>query len=174
VKNKKWCDVVGWFDNFEKGDVSGHCERLQDWSCGFTPPQEDSRLPPTYLWTTWHQTRAFLIAVNNENLINGWFDNSKKEMCLGIVSACGVDPLVTLHLRNTADYRLPTIRPHGTKLGYSWFQWKTKSDVVGWFDNFEKGDVSGHCERLQGWSCIFTPPQVDCRLPPTYFWVTWH
>jgi len=43
----------------------------------------------------------------------------KKEMCLNIVSACGVDPVVTLHLRYTADYRLPTFGPHGTKLGHS-------------------------------------------------------
>jgi len=43
----------------------------------------------------------------------------KKEMCLGSWSACGGDPAVALHLRNTADYRLPTFRPHGTKLGHS-------------------------------------------------------
>jgi hypothetical protein len=32
----------------------------------------------------------------------------KKEMCLGILNACGVDPVVALHLRNAADYCLPT------------------------------------------------------------------
>ena len=85
----------------------------------------------------------------------------KKEMCLGIVSACRSDPVVALHLRNAADYRLPTFGPHGTKLGPSWLQWIMKSDVVGWLDNSEKGDVSGHCERLQGWSCGFTLPQED-------------
>ena len=29
-------------------------------------PMECCRLPPTYFWTTWHQTRAFLILVNNK------------------------------------------------------------------------------------------------------------
>jgi hypothetical protein len=42
----------------------------------------------------------------------------KKKMCLGILSACGVDPVVALRLRNAADYRLPTFGPHGTKLGH--------------------------------------------------------
>jgi len=46
----------------------------------------------------------------------------KKEMCLGIVSACGVDPGVALKLRNAADYRLPTFGSHGTKLGHSRLQ----------------------------------------------------
>jgi len=53
----------------------------------------------------------------------------KKEMCLGILNACGGDPAVALHLRNAADYRLPTFGPHGTKLGHSWFQWKMKSGL---------------------------------------------
>ena len=39
------------------------------WSRGCTPPLECCRLPPTYFWTTWHQTRAFLISVNNKK----WF-----------------------------------------------------------------------------------------------------
>ena len=43
----------------------------------------------------------------------------KKEMCLGIVGGLGVDPVVALHLRNAADYRLPTFGPHGTKLWLS-------------------------------------------------------
>ena len=43
----------------------------------------------------------------------------KKETCLGILSACGVDPVVALRLRNAADYRLPTFGPYCTKLGYS-------------------------------------------------------
>ena len=34
-------------------------------------------------------------------------------------STCGGDPAVALHLRNTADYRLPTFGPYGTKLGHS-------------------------------------------------------
>jgi hypothetical protein len=51
----------------------------------------------------------------------------KKEMCLGILNACRVDPVVSLHLSNTADYRLPTFGPHGTKLGHSWLQWIIES-----------------------------------------------
>jgi len=43
----------------------------------------------------------------------------KTKTCLGIVSACMVDPALELHLRNTADYRLPIFGPHGTKLGHS-------------------------------------------------------
>jgi hypothetical protein len=159
--------VVGWFNNFEKGDVSWNFERLRDWSRGCTPPQKSCKLPPTYFWVTWNQTRAFLISVNNISDCSGWFDNSKKVRCLGILSGWGVDPVVALQLRNAADYRLPTFGPHGTKLGHSWLQWKRKSDVVGWFDNSEKGDVSGHCERLQGWSRGCNPPQEDCKLPLT-------
>jgi len=138
----------------------------------------------------------------------------KKEMCLGILNACGVDPVAALHLRNAADYRLPTFGSHGTKLGHSWLQWIIKSDFLagltilkkemclgivsacrvdpvvslrlkksadyrlpnfgstraflisminkkwfsGWFNKSEKEDVYGHCERLQGQSCGFTPP----------------
>jgi hypothetical protein len=43
-------------------------------------------------------------------------------MCLGIFSACVVDPGVALRLRNATDYRLPTFGPHGTTLGHSCFQ----------------------------------------------------
>jgi len=43
----------------------------------------------------------------------------KKVMCLGRLSGLGVDPMVALHLRNAADYRLPIFGPHGTKLGHS-------------------------------------------------------
>jgi hypothetical protein len=98
----------------------------------------------------------------------------KKEMCLGILNACRVDPVLSLRLMNAADYSIHTFGSHGTKLGHSWFQWKQKGDVVGWLDNFEKGDVFGNFERLPGWSRGCTPPQECCRLPPTYFWVTWH
>ena len=31
----------------------------------------------------------------------------------------GVHPVVALHLRNAAEYCLPTFGPHGTKLGHS-------------------------------------------------------
>jgi len=105
-------DLSGWFDNLEKEDVSGHCDWIWCWSRRCTPTQECYRLPPTYFWTTRHQTRAFLIWVNNKMWFSVWFDNS------------------------------------------------------------EKGDVSGHFERLRGWSRGCTPPQECCRLPPTYFWVT--
>ena len=43
----------------------------------------------------------------------------RKERCLGFVGGLGVDPVVALHLRKAADYRLPTFEPHGTKLGTS-------------------------------------------------------
>ena len=50
----------------------------------------------------------------------GWFDNSEKEeVSEQIEWKSGVDPVVALHLRNTAEYRLPTFGPHGTKLGHS-------------------------------------------------------
>jgi len=50
----------------------------------------------------------------------------KKVWCLGRLSGWGVDPVVALHLRNAAEYRLPTFEPHGTKLGHSWYQWIIK------------------------------------------------
>ena len=103
---------------------------------------------------------------------SGWFDNSKKERCLGILGESGVDPVVALHLRNAADYRLPIFGPHGTKLGHSWYQWITKSDLSGWFDNSEKGEVFGQIEWMGGWSRGCTPPKECCRLLPSYFWTT--
>ena len=98
----------------------------------------------------------------------------KKKTCLSRLSGWGVDPVVALHLRNAADYRLPTFGPHGTKLGHSWCQWLTKSDFSGWFDNSKKGEMSGQIEWMGGWSRGCTPPMECCRLPPTYFWTTWH
>jgi len=65
--------------------------------------------------------------MRNDKRFSGWFDNSEKEMCLGVVFACRVDPVVALHLRNAADYRLPTFGPHGTNLWHSGFQWKMKT-----------------------------------------------
>ena len=47
------------------------------------------------------------------------FDNSKKGEVSGKIEWMGVDPVVALHLRNAADYRLPTFGPHGTKVGHS-------------------------------------------------------
>jgi len=107
-------DFSGWFDNSEIGEVFGHCRWMWGWSRGCTPPNECCRLPPTYFWTTLHQTRAFLISVSN------------------------------------------------------------KSDFSGSFDNFEWGEVSGQIEWMGGWSRGRTPPKECCRLPPTYFWATWH
>jgi len=96
-------------------------------SRGCTPPKECCRLPPTYIWATWHQTRAFLISVNSKK----WFLLAgltilKKVRCLGRLSGCGADPTVALRLRNAAVYRLPTFGPHGTKQGHSWYQWIIK------------------------------------------------
>jgi len=98
----------------------------------------------------------------------------KKERCLGKYSGWGADPAVALHLRNAADYRLPTFGPHGTKVGHSWYQWIIKSDFSGWFDNSKKEEVSGQIEWIGGWSRGCTPPKEGCRLLPTYFWTTWH
>jgi len=152
-------DFLGWFDNNKKGEVFGQIEWMGGWSRGCTPPEEGCRLPPTYIWATWHQTRAFLISVNNKK----WFfwlvwQFQKKEMFLCIVGGCGGDPVVSLHLRNAADYRLPTFGPHGINLGYSWYQWIIKSYFSGWFDNSEKGEVSGQIEWMGGWSRGCTPP----------------
>ena len=90
----------------------------------------------SYFWTTWPQTRAFLISVNNKK----WFfwlvwQLLKKVSCLGIVSGRRGDPVVALRLRNATDNRIPTFGPHGTKLGHSWYQWIIKNYFSGWFDN---------------------------------------
>jgi len=79
-----------------------------------------------------------------------WGTIPKNKTCLSIVSACRVDPVVYLSFRNTANYRLPTFGPHGTKLGHSWLQWIIKSYFSGWFDNSEKGDVSWQVRALAG------------------------
>jgi len=60
-----------------------------------------------------------VIAVNNKKGFSGWFDNSEKEDVSGQLENLRGDPAVALYLRNAADYRLPTFRPHGTKLGHS-------------------------------------------------------
>jgi len=98
----------------------------------------------------------------------------KKVRCLGRLSGWGVDPVVALHLKNAAEYRLPNFGPHGTKLGPSWYQGIIKNDFSGWFDNSKKGEVSGQNEWMGGWSRVCTPPKECRRLPPTYFWTTWH
>jgi len=98
----------------------------------------------------------------------------KKVRCLGRLSGCRADPEIALHLRNAADYRLPNFGPHGTKLGHSWYQWIIKSDYSGWFVNSKKGEGFRHFKWMWGWSRGCTPPKECCRLPPTYFWTTWH
>jgi len=105
--------------------------------------------------------------------LSGWFDNFEKGEVSVQIEWCGGDPMVSLRLRNAADYRLPTFGAHGTKLGHSWYQWIVKSDWSGWFDNSKKGEVSVQIECLGGWSRGCTPPKECCRLPPTYFWNTW-
>jgi len=115
-----------------------------------------------------------MIAVNNKKFFSGCFNNYEKGDVSGQFERLGGDPAVPLSLRNTADYRLPTFGPHGTKLGHFWLQWIIKKLFSGWFDNSEKGDVFEQLERLRGWSRGCTPPQEHCWLAPTYFWVTWH
>ena len=75
--------------------------------------------------------------MNNKSYFSGWFENPKKVRCLGIVGGCEGDPAVALHLRNAADYRLPTFGPHGTKSGAFLVSVNNKSDLSGWFDNSE-------------------------------------
>ena len=57
--------------------------------------------------------------MNTKSDFSGWFDNSKKGEVSVHCRWMEVDPVVALHLRNAADYRLPTFGPHGTKLGHS-------------------------------------------------------
>jgi len=167
-------DFYGWFDNSKKVRCLG---RLSGW--GVDPVVElplrnaaDYRLPTfgpygTKLGHSWYQ---WIIKSD----FSGWFDNSKKVRCLGRLSGWGVDPVVTLSLRNAAHYRLSTFGRHGTKLGPSWYQWVIKSDLFAWFDNLKKSEVSGPIEWIGGWSRVCTPPKECCRLPPTYFWLIWH
>jgi len=117
-------EFSGRFDNSKKGEVTGQIEWIGGCSRGCTPPKECCRLPPTYIWTTWHiklghSWYQWIIKV----IFLAGLTILKKVMCLGIVGGWGVDPVVALHLRNAADYRLPTFAPHGTKLGHSWYQW---------------------------------------------------
>jgi len=102
------------------------------------------------------------------------FLNSEKGEVSGQIEWMGVDPVVALHLRNAADYRIPTFRPRGTKIGNSWYQWIRKMIFLAGFLNSEKGEVSGQIEWTWGWSQGCTPPQECCRLQPTYYWTPWH
>ena len=118
------------------------------WSRGFAPPQEHCKLPPTYFWTTLHQTRASLISVNNIKVIFLAGLTILKEE--GIVGGCGGDPAVAFRLMNNADYRLSTFGPHGTKLEHSLFQWKMKRDFFGRFDNSKKETLPGILSTCRG------------------------
>jgi hypothetical protein len=154
--------------------IVGGCRWMWGWSRGCTPPKEHCRVPPTYFLTTWHQTRAFLISLNNKKGFSGWFDNSKKGEVSGQIewmggwSRCCTPPKECCRLQPT----------------FFWTTWhqtrpflisvNNKSDFPGWFDNSEIGDVSGQIEWMGGWSRGCTPPQEHCILPPTYFWATWH
>jgi len=98
----------------------------------------------------------------------------KKVRCLGVVGGCGADPVVALHLRNAADYRLPTFGSHGTKLGHSWYQWIIKVIFLAGLTFLKKVRCLGRLSGCRGWSRCCTPPKKWCRLPPTYFLTTWH
>jgi len=167
-------DFSGWFGNSKKKRCLG---RLSEW--GVDPVvalhlrnTAEYRRPifgphGTKLGHSWYQWIIKLMFLAGLTIL-------KKEWFLGRLSGRGADPEVALYLRNAADYRLPTFGPHGTKLGHSWYQWKIKSDFSGWFDNSKKGEVSGQIEWMLGWSRGCTPLKECCRLPPTYFWATWH
>ena len=106
---------------------------------------------------------------------SGCFDNSKKGEVSGQNLSMGADPVVALRLRNAAEYRLPTFGPHGTKLGHSWYQWiKIKVIFLAGLTILKKEEVSEQIEWMGVWSRGCTPPKECCRLPPTYFWTTWH
>jgi len=167
-------DFSAQFDNSKKGEVSGQIEWMRGWSRGCTPPQECCRVPHTYFWTTWHQTRAFLISVNNKSDFSGWFDNSEKGEVFGHCRwmwgwSHGCTP-------PEKCCRVPHTYFWATwhQLGHSWYQWIIKRDFSGWFDNSKKGEVSGQIEWMWGWSHGCTPPKECCRLPHSYFWATWH
>jgi len=167
-------DLSGWFDNSKKEEVSGQIEWMWGWSRGCTPPKECCRLPPTYLWATWHQTRAFLISVNNKSDFLAGLTILNMKRCLGRLSGWGVDPVVTLHLRNAADYRLPTFGPHGTKLGHSWYQWIIKVIFLAGLTILNMKRCLG---RLSGWGvdpvvALHLRNAADYRL--SYFCTTWH
>ena len=60
----------------------------------------------------------------------------KKKRCLGILSACGVDPVVALRLRHQTRAFLIAVN--------------NKNLSNGLLDNSEKEDVSGQMEHLRG------------------------
>jgi hypothetical protein len=138
----------------------GIIEWMGGWSRGCTPPKECCRLPPTYFWTTWYQTRAFLISVINKKVIFlAGLTILKKERCLGIVGGCVANPAVALRPRNAADYRLPTFGPHGTKLGHSWYQWIIEVIFLAGLTILKKVRCLGRLSGWGGWSRGCTPPK---------------
>jgi len=158
----------GWFDNIKKGDVFGHCEWIWGDPAVVLPQRNaaEYRLPTfgphdTKLGPSWYQW------IIKSDFLAG-LTILKKERCLSRLSGCRAAPAIALRLWNAADYRLPTLGPHGIKLGHSWYQWIIEIHFSGWFDNLKKGDVFGHCE----W--IWVDPVValhlwnaaDYRLPP--------
>ena len=68
----------------------------------------------------------------------------------GQIEWMGVDPVVALHLRNAADYRLPTFGPHGTKIGAFLVSVNNKSDLLAGLTILKKGEVSGQIEWIGG------------------------
>jgi hypothetical protein len=132
-------DFSGWFDNSKKGEVSGQIEWWgADPVVALHLRNAADYLLPTFgphgtkLGHSWYQWIIKVIILAGLTIL-------KNERCLSRLSGWGVDPVVALHLRIAADYRLPTFGPHGTKLRHSWFQWTIKRDFSGWFDNSKKG-----------------------------------
>ena len=125
------------------------------------------------------QTTAYLLLDHGTKLGYSWFQWKiksvflagltmlKKETCLGIVSACRVNPVVSLHLKKIADYCLPNFGSHGPKLGHSWLEWIIKSDFLAGLTNLKKETF------LASWSACGGDPAValplrntaDYRLP---------
>ena len=121
ILKKKTC-LVSW--SICRGDpaVALHLRNTEDYRLSTFRPHGTTLGHSCFLWKIKSDFLAGLTVL-------------KKETCLVSWSTNGVDPVVSLHLRNTANYRLPNFRPHGTKLGHSWYQWIIKSDLSGWFDN---------------------------------------
>jgi len=100
--------------------------------------------------------------------LSGCFDNSEKGEVFGHCRWMGgVDPVVALHLRNTADYRLPTFGPHGTKLGHSCFEQIIKSDFLAGLTILKKERCLG---IVGGWGvdpvvALHLGNAADYRLP---------
>ena len=70
----------------------------------------------------------------------------KKERCLGRLSGWGVDPVVALHLRNAADYRLFYFSTTWHQTRAFLISLNNRGDFYGWFENSKKGEVYGQIE----------------------------